>query len=402
MHGDCVGVLIQKDNGNLQFRYHETYVATGGIALSQSMPLQRTAFDHRTCMAVFGGLLPEQDVRRAVAQLLGVSPTNDYRLLEELGGDCAGAIELHLDGRTPPRSELVRAVTPEQLDRILVELPRRPLALDDVEPAPRMSLAGAQGKLPVVISASSVGIPEAGGPPTTHILKPEPDRFPGLVDNEHFCMALAREIGLPVAATSTAQTLSGLPYLVVERFDRDPTFEPPRRLHQEDMCQALARTTSEKYQAEGGPSAPEVVSLLRRASAAPARDVPVFWNALVLNVLLGNCDAHGKNYSLLYDTVRPTLAPLYDLVATDRYPELTHRLAMSIDGAKQLEDVTTSAWEQCARDCGLQPRYALSQVEQVADRALSAALHLLDGDEHDNDAARSIVEALRQRAQAYR
>jgi serine/threonine-protein kinase HipA len=166
------------------------------------------------------------------------------------------------------------------------------------------------------------------------------------------------------------------------------------------MCQALARMPSEKYQAEGGPSAPEVVGLLRSASAAPARDVPAFWSALVLNVLLGNCDAHGKNYSLLYDTTRPTLAPLYDLVATERYPELTRRLAMSIDGATQLEDVTVSTWEQCARDCGLQPRYAVTQVHQVASRAVSAAEHLLLGDDHQNEVARDIVDALRDRATA--
>ena len=180
----------------------------------------------------------------------------------------------------------------------------------------RLSLAGAQPKLPVVIDDGQVALPLNAVTPTTHILKPEPEHFPGLVANEAFCMRLARAAMLPVAHVETAVTITGLPYLIVERYDRDLTSDPIRRLHQEDVCQALGIPADSKYQAEGGPSVRETVELLRRATGVPAHELPRLWEALVFNWLIGNCDAHGKNFSLLYDAGAPTLAPLYDLVST--------------------------------------------------------------------------------------
>ena len=174
---------------------------------------------------------------------------------------------------------------------------------------------------------------------TTHILKPEPQAFPGLVDNEWYCMTLAAAIGLRVAEVRKEVSVSGLPYLVVQRYDRDQMADAIRRLHQEDFCQALGVPSAFKYQAEGGPGVSDAIALLRKATAAPVIELPRFWDALVFNWLIGNCDAHGKNYSLLYDAGAPTLAPLYDLVSTVVYPELVTRLAMSIDGATQIGDV---------------------------------------------------------------
>ncbi len=393
LHGRFAGWLQQKDNGNLQFRYDSAYVAVDAPPVGHAMPLTTEAYPHRTCLAVFGGVLPEQDVRRAVAQLLGVSERNDYRLLEQLGGDCAGALEFHPEAGRAPRSSDRRIVTPNELARILRELPRRPLGVEESGAAPRMSLAGAQGKLPVVIDQrrGEVSIPAQGGEPTTHILKPQPDRFPGLVDNEHFCMSLAAQLALRAAPTRAAVTTDELPYLVIERFDRDQTRDPVVRLHQEDLCQALGVLPDHKYQAEGGPSVVDVVDLLRRAASIPAQDVPRLWGALVLNVLVGNCDAHGKNYSLLYDGAHPTLAPLYDIVSTVAYPELTTRLSMSIAGARDITKVDLAAWEQCALAAGVNPRYALDEVRRIARLARDRSARMVETAEHDNDPARCIA-----------
>ena len=126
----------------------------------------------------------------------------------------------------------------------------------------RLSLAGAQSKLPVVETEQGFALPHGSGNATTHILKPEPERFPGLVANEFFCMRLAREAGLQVAAVERAVTTSGLPFLIVNRYDRDLTLEPIRRLHQEDLCQALGKLYVEKYQHEGGPTVRETMELI--------------------------------------------------------------------------------------------------------------------------------------------
>lgn len=396
LHGLDAGSLVLKDNGNLQFRYHEHYAGQDLPPLGHAMPLQSEAFPHRTCLAVFGGLLPEQDVRRAAARILGVSETNDFRLLEELGGDCAGAIEFHPEGRIPPTGAPGRPIDLDELDEILVGLPARPLAIGDAHRDARMSLAGAQGKLPVTVSDldDALLLPEAGGQPSTHILKPEPAQFPGLVDNEHFCMSLARMLELGVSHVDTARTLTGLPYLVVERYDRDLLAMPVKRLHQEDMCQALARLPSEKYQSDGGPTFRDVVALLRAHAATPARDVARLWDALVFNVLIGNCDAHGKNYSLLYDSRRPTLAPLYDLVSTTQYDGMSTRLAMTIGGARHPEEVDVEALARCARECGYNPRAAVARARRLAAAAAQAADELATDASFANVIAAAIAKAV--------
>ena len=267
----------------------------------------------------------------------GVSVGNDYALLQELGGDCAGAITLLDVGVELPNEPRSRSLSEEQLDALLRELPQRPLAADPEE-GTRLSLAGAQPKLPVIHDAG-IALPLNVAAATTHIIKPEPSRFPGLVDNEAFCMELARAVDLPTASVTKQVSSSGLPYLLVERYDRDLTSDPIRRLHQEDVCQALGYPSDRKYQADGGPTVADTVTLLRLRSAMPSQDLPTFWHALVFNWLIDNCDAHAKNFSLLYDAGAPMLAPLYDLVSTTVYPELTRRLAMSLGGARRTDEV---------------------------------------------------------------
>jgi serine/threonine-protein kinase HipA len=393
LSGRRAGRLIRKDNGNLQFRYDPDYA---GPAISQALPVQRDAHPHAVCRAVFGGLLLEGEAREALARNLGVSVGNDYALLGELGGDCAGAITL-LEPDVPlPNEVQLKPLDDGQLDVLLRELPQRPLAANPEEGI-RLSLAGAQPKLPVIIENGEVALPLNAAAATTHIVKPEPARFPGLVDNESFCMELARAVGLPVALTRKRTTVSGLSYLLVERYDRDLTTEPIRRLHQEDVCQALGRSSERKYQAEGGPTVPETVELLRNCSSVPAQDLPTFWRALVFNWLIGNCDAHAKNFSLLYDTGAPTLAPLYDLVSTTAYPELTTRLAMSIDGATHIGDVDTKAWETLARETGYSARFIRSSTNSMIERTLDEAGRLTAEPWHDNGTAKAIHESIHAR-----
>lgn len=400
LHDRLAGALRRKDNGNLQFRYDEAYVEANGPALSINMPVRSEAFLHRDCLAFFGNLLPEEDVRAQISLTTGISASNDYRLLERFGGDVAGAVTLlQPDETSQPQvvEEELELLSAERLDQILVELPERPLAADEKGEV-RLSLAGAQSKLPVTELAGGFALPHGSSNPTTHILKPAPARFPGLVTNEFFCMRLAAEVGLQAAAVERAETISGLPYLIVTRYDRDLTREPIRRLHQEDLCQALGRLPMEKYQQDGGPSVLEALALIDDSSPAPARDRPQLWLALVFNVLIGNCDAHGKNYSLLYDSRAPSLAPLYDLVSTAAYERPTTRLAMSIDGATHLEDVTLDAWKKLASEAGFPPRFLDQRVKPFVERVLSAAEDLAIEEPRPDPLVAEILTGVRARA----
>jgi serine/threonine-protein kinase HipA len=389
-----VGRLIRKDNGNLQFRYDTDY---DGPAISQSLPVREGAHPHAICRAVFGGLLLEGDARETLARNLGISAGNDYALLEEMGGDCAGAITLLEPGVELPHTPVVRSLSNEQLDELLCELPQRPLAASPTEGI-RLSLAGSQPKLPVVIDdRGGVALPLNAAAATSHIVKPEPSRFPGLVDNEAFCMELAGLVGLPVAAVEKRKSGSGLPYLIVERYDRDPTAEPIRRLHQEDVCQALGYPSDRKYQADGGPTALATVTLLRRCSAVPAQDLQTLWRAFVLNWMIGNCDAHAKNFSLLYDRGAPSLAPLYDLVSTTVYPELTTRLAMSLDGARQVEEVDTRAWTTLADEAGYSVRFAHGATTSMIERVIVEAEKLAELPRHRNETVDAVIEGIHAR-----
>lgn len=392
--GRPAGRLIRKDNGNLQFRYDSSYT---GPALSQALPLQDAAHPHKICQAVFGGLLLEGDAREVVARNLGVSIGNDYALLEALGGDCAGAITLLEPGEVLPLVPQAKQLDGAQLDDILRELPQRPLAADPGA-GTRLSLAGAQPKLPAIVEPHRTLLPLNAAAATTHIIKPEPARFPGLVDNEAFCMELAHAVGLPVAPVSKRRSSSNLAFLLVERYDRDHTTDPIRRLHQEDFCQALGRQSERKYQAEGGPSVAEAVELLRGCSAKPAQDLATLWRALVFNWLIGNCDAHAKNFSLMYDAGVPTLAPLYDLVCTTVYPELTHRLAMSLDGAREIQNVEAVTWTNLAREINYSVRFAIREINALALRTVTEAEALIESGGHDSKVVKEIFAGIRERA----
>ena len=385
--GVPTGRLVQKDNGNLQFRYDPDYP---GPPISHAMPVQAAAHPHRLCQAVFGGLLLEGDGRDTLARTLGISANNDFGLLEEVGRDVAGAVAVLEPGEIVPATPEVRRIDAGELDQLLRRLPQRPLAVDPSEGI-RLSLAGAQPKLPIILDAGGAALPVNSAAPTTHILKPEPQAFAGLVDNEWFCMTLAAAAGLRVAEVRKEVSASGLPYLVVERYDRDQTAGPIRRLHQEDFCQALGVPSAFKYQAEGGPGVSDAIALLRDAAAAPAIELQRFWDALAFNWLIGNCDAHGKNFSLLYDADAgsATLAPLYDLVSTIVYPDIVTRLAMSIDGATQIADVNRRAWSELASQAGVTRDFAIDTISRVAGRAAAVAPGIAA--EHGTKAAEEIA-----------
>ncbi|MCX8496293.1 MAG: type II toxin-antitoxin system HipA family toxin [Akkermansiaceae bacterium] len=355
LHGKRVGMLGD-DGQQLVFQYGEAWLAdTGALPLSRQLPLQAEPFVGQRVNVFFGGLLPEADSRDQIARNLGISANNDFAMLERIGGECAGAIALvpeEMEGRAPSDSG-VRWLSEGEVIEIMDRLPHQPLLAG--EQGLRLSLAGAQIKLPVVIDstfggATSLALP-LGDTPSTHIIKPEPLRFPGLAENEAWCMALARRIGLDTAE-ARVERIGNVPCLISKRYDRvqGASGEIVRRLHQEDFCQALGYPSSRKYQQEGGPSLRECFQMIRDWSTTPVLDIRHMLDSVIFSAVTGNADAHGKNHSFLYTQDTRRMAPLYDQVCTMAWPELSTSLSMKIGSAASLAEVSPEHFKQL---CGI-------------------------------------------------
>ncbi|HVQ59973.1 MAG TPA: type II toxin-antitoxin system HipA family toxin [Solirubrobacterales bacterium] len=336
-------------------RYRFSYSNEEAPRLSVSLPPREQSFKPSESAPFFEGLLPEGSVRRAVAEKLRLSEEDGFGMLEALGADCAGAVVILPAGERPrPRIQgEQQPLASGELSGMLEDLPRDPLGIDLEPDGVRLSLGGVQDKLVLVRLPTGEFAKPRGGEPSTCLLKPGSGRYPGLVANEAFCMEVARSVGADVADTQVF-TVGSFRCLLVDRFDRARDESEVVRLHQEDMCQALGILPSAKYEANGGPSAVQVIALLRRlGTRRTALDVNAFVRALVIDFLLGNSDAHGKNFSLLYANSGVRLAPLYDIVSTAVYPEVTGRLAMSIGGEDDPSRVDLASWERLGREGGL-------------------------------------------------
>lgn len=366
LHEQRVGELEEDDSGLLRFTYAPQWLTTAGAKpLSRMLPLSAETFEGKKARPFFAGILPEEGPRTRIAALLGISAGNDFALLERIGGECAGAVSLLPEGAPAPQLEnRLRALDELELEAVVNELHRRPLLAG--EEGLRLSLAGAQDKLPIVVTGDAMALP-LGHTPSTHIIKPEPERFPGLVANEYLCMTLARAAGLSVPDVSI-RMVGRKPCLVVARYDRVMSADGKtrQRLHQEDFCQALGRPPERKYQQEGGPLVRECVELLREWSTTPVLDIRAFVDGLIFNLLIGNADAHGKNYSMLYRANERRLAPFYDLVSTIAWPELTTKLAMRIGDGKNANDLNPVHFRRMSEEAALGWPMVRERIENLA------------------------------------
>ncbi|WP_263378436.1 type II toxin-antitoxin system HipA family toxin [Granulicella paludicola] len=402
LQSDLVGHLSQDTGGQMRFQYVESWLDGSGAApLSQSLPLRKERFSQKECRGYFGGILPEASNREVVARNLGISARNDFAMLEEIGGECAGAVTFVPTGdRLQENRNSDRTLSSSELADVLRELRKRPLLAG--QEGIRQSLAGAQDKVAVCLSGDEISLP-LDGAPSTHVLKPAVERFEGVVQNESLCMRLATAIGLPTAKVQ-ARSVEGMDFLLVERYDRvcrkgsihEPAFE---RLHQEDFCQALGIVSEMKYQNEGGPSLKQCFALLRKVSSAPAVDLARLLDAVIFNYLVGNNDAHGKNFSLLYrglgrDDAHVGLAPLYDILSTVYYPELSRTMAMKLGGEYSSEKVWPHNFEQLAEDAGLEKSLVLGRVAEMVEEIRTVLPQM-----HSDGITRSIAARILQRCE---
>lgn len=377
LHGDRIGTLERGDQGHLRFAYRSEWVEKGGEPLSMSLPVRAEPFEDEECRPFFAGLLPEGEFLRSIARFFQVSAENPFSVLQQIGGECAGAVSLVPPASDPPflNAGGPRWLLDGELEQLLDGMPSPGLIPDVGEGGEgfRLSLAGTRDKLPVLCENGRIGITR-GNPPSTHIIKKPVAELQAMVANEAYCLALAAEAGLDTAHALPLGA-GGQEGLLVRRYDRRRLeSEEVVRIHQEDFCQALGVLPDFKYQSEGGPSVATCARLIRERASAPAVDLPAFLDALLFNLLIGNTDAHGKNFSLLLDGEgAPKLAPLYDLLSARAYWPFRRKMAMKYGGEYRGDRVRGRHLDRLAEEMEISSAAVRRQARQVGERVLVAA-----------------------------
>ena len=351
LDGQPVGTLIQRPGGRHAFEYLKSWQGNpDAIPLSYSIPLQQDRHGTRVVTDFMWGLLPdnEQTLRRWGTRYK-VSAHNPFALLAAIGEDCPGAVQIIPPDLVLKGRQRVTWLTKEEIEDRIRKLKEDVGAGRLENDTGQFSLAGSQEKTALYRVAKRWGVPQ-GRTPTTHILKPETGRVREIAANEHFCLQLARQCRLP-AAISEVETMGDIPVIIVQRFDRYRASNGlVRRVHQEDMCQALA--TREKYQQRGGPGLFDIMTLLQ-FSERPDVDRDRFMRAQAFNYLIAGTDAHARNYSISYARGGEfRLSPLYDVISDLPYtkkPGSQSSLAMAIGGKRIIKQILPRHWERQAR-----------------------------------------------------
>lgn len=353
--------MIGAGGRRIQFTYAQDYA---GPALSASMPVRSKPYRDAEARVYFDNLLPEGAARRGISATSGDRPIDEddvVGLLAVLGGECPGAVMVMPEGSPPPKVPGVLSRDYELLTDGEVERKLRDVA-NGIEPGEteRASLPGVQRKMALSYQPGSEAFLRVRHRafPTTHLIKIAPiadPRFAGIVANETICMRVAEDAGLPVAQVGR-MSIGALDALLVTRYDRivggDGTV---RRLHQEDAAQALGLDRTLKYEADARKLSKvagirELFGSFAGLTVDPAGSRDILRRAVFLNWVLGNNDAHMKNFSLLHpsDGSPPSLAPLYDIVSVEALPGGWRGMAMNMNGKSVAPAVTGSDIEWLA------------------------------------------------------
>jgi serine/threonine-protein kinase HipA len=324
-----------------QLRYHDDYVAErgeGALGLSVPLPVTSRRFKGDLVDHWMESLLPEGETRTILEQYFRVRRGDGFALLAALGRDCAGAVAVLPPGEgLAQRADAVQPLTPAEVEEAVASLRQHPLGVnEDV----RVSLGGLQSKLLLVRVDGGWARP-VGGTPSTHILKPDPPEFPGLVAAEAFAQRIAALAGLD-AAEVRLEAFGNRLVLVVTRFDRELKDGRFVRRHQEDGCQALGTSPAgpTKYQSsEGTVSYQRLAAVLTAHASDQANELRRLGAMVTFTVAVGNTDAHLRNHSFLHGTGTLKLAPVYDAAPTAQFAG-TRDLALWVGGQAMLAAVT--------------------------------------------------------------
>lgn len=388
LYGERVGLLTDAGGGKIAFSYTPEWHAqwTRGRAHPISLSLPVSAPDRiLDATAYVAGLLPDSTHHRdLLAAELGIAddPT-DFAFIRKVGEDSAGALTIMADPDWRPGTGRQEAVwlSEAELAEHLRLLPRRPLLLDE-ENGIMLSLAGVNDKAAVLWENGRAGLPRIGTP-STHIIKVDIPGLPDSVKTEHFCLRLAAAVGLRVPRTRLL-TVEDQEFMLMSRYDRVISADGNiQRIHQEDFCQALNVMPAHKYERFGGPGWPQAFSLLQ-ACANPAKSRDILLHTAAFQFLIGNPDAHAKNYSLMFNrsgAIR--LAPLYDLNNAAAFRHLFKSvrpvMAMNIGTQRNPESVGPSDWEHFAAGVGMSQDSVMAAVHGMAENIWAALPAVVSG-----------------------
>jgi len=386
-----VGKLWTDDKQRFVFQYETKYLENpDAMALSYSLPLTAAPYENDASRPFFSNLLPEGEVRLLISKIKQISEKNDFKLLEAIGGECAGAVSILPPGKDRLDTWDYTPLSDEEMEDLLEKNMVKPIlvARDEL----RLALAGAQNKIPIYINDNRFFLTR-GGSPSTHILKPQAIHFKDTVQNELFCLMIAEKAGLTVPKSYLWQGKKHVAY-ITERYDRIKEDKGKvTRLHQEDFCQALGFMPEQKYEAEGGPGLAECFRLVKDHSSQPLLDSQSLYRWIVFNFLIGNADAHAKNLSFIIEESRKIrLAPFYDLISTQIYPEISKKMAMKIGKESRFEWVFDRHWQRMADQADIKFSYLKDILLDYSNKLPIIANELTDDFIRSNGAESSIKQ----------
>jgi serine/threonine-protein kinase HipA len=387
MNGQSVGQLM-KSRGVLTFEYDPIWLASdAAIPLSLSIPLSSSTYRGETIYRFFDNLLPDGGkIRERMQARLKTESGDAFDLLAEAGQDCIGAIQLVKTLPAPSVREIqAKAVSDEEIAKILKFYKQQPLGMTPEEDDFRISIAGQQEKSAFLWHEKKWKRP-GGTTPTSHIFKLPIGQIEqsGIdlrdsVENEWLCLKIAKEFGLKIPE-ATIGIFEDIKVLIVERFDRQWSADGSWliRLPQEDLCQALDYSPGQKYEADGGPGISEIMEVLLQSTNS-FDDRVQFMRSQIFFWVLAAPDGHAKNFSLhLSPSGRFNLAPMYDIISA--YPLIDRgeiqpqrlKLAMAALGVNKhyrWRTILQRHWGSTAKQCGFPKNEVEKILHEFAEKA---------------------------------
>ena len=375
LYGERIGLLSEDEQGHLHFTYRGA-----PYPLSVRMPICESEYGSSYAEPFFGNLTPEGNVLSSLEQKYRISGDNTFSVLKLIGGECAGAVALYPEELAQPVNEARQELRAQDIAAIIEALPTNPL-LTGLKSAPRLSLAGAQSKFAVCKTADGRYYRSDDANPTTHIIKVSNKNYEGLLENEYFCMSLARAFFADSVEVNMREA-EGWKYMEIQRYDRRVSGGRVERIHQEDMCQVLGCLSIKKYQSDGGPSIRKMYEAIQRYSSRRLADGFKFLQMLIFNYLIGNTDTHAKNFSFIHTNRSNSvvLSPAYDLVSIDIYPEklVSHEMALVVNGKARYGALRRKDWLALFEQLGMNPISLMKEMEKSFARIAEKAEQLAE------------------------
>lgn len=367
---------LETVNYDIIFTYSPEYLSSeNAAALSPILPLQSGSFSTNVTAVFFEGLLPEGSMRKAVARAIHSETADFQALLNALNRETVGAL-LFSDGDIDT-SMFEYAEIPSGK---LAEFALRPYSVSfETNLKTHLSLAGMQPKIGLYHFGEDITsgwFEPKGFAPSTHIIKAPNAEYRLETINEALCLKTAKYCDFDVAECELIPIEGSEPLIAIERFDRVFTDIPsreinglpvPQRLHQEDFCQCLGWPSKDKYEPTDGNYLNHGALLISENCSNSYGDKMMFFSRIIFDWLIGNCDNHLKNHSLLYSPNwdKRELSPLYDILCTTFYPGFSHEMGVSLCPSRILEDVSEEFIVEYAGTIGISKEMALEQLEDL-------------------------------------